>query len=43
MSKKKKVDFESVADLKDVSSVNGCVWNHVDKDRGLLLLEAEVM
>lgn len=35
-----KPDFESERHLMEVSSIKGCVWNHVDKGRGLLLIEA---
>ena len=33
-------DFKSIDSMKNVSVIEGCLWNHIDKNRGLLLLEA---
>ena len=36
-------DFDSVSKLSESIVIEGCVWNHVDKDGGLLLIEEKII
>jgi hypothetical protein len=41
-SDQKRADFDSIVSFKKIAHIEGCVWNHADKDRGLILLDQEV-